>query len=283
MSNIKVFAKNKALEKSLGDFRPTFRYGEKLQMYNNIYKVLHFQDNGYTILEDEKNSKLAFPTNKLRSLMKKNLCQSLGAVNVVKSEEPKSDLTKATQLSGPSRKFGVTHASTNAAYAKQPKGATADPNQRGEPVGTVRPGKDGDNYKKISANPSVWVRISSGTVHHEAGGEEQDPMSVSHETRQQFHSMMSKVDSKVHPQDREKIHSKAQDWIKENAKFKHMQNAHNVNEVDSKGNKLPKTGIPSSTLNTVNAQGDKARKVRQELIDMIKDSHTKVKGGSDAK
>ena len=71
--------------------------------------------------------------------------------------------------------------------------------------------------------------------------------------------------------------------MKENSKFKHMQTAHNTNEVDQKGQALPKTGLPESTMNKVYSQGDKARKVRQELIDMVKESHLKVKGSSDAK
>lgn len=281
MSNPKVFALNQSLEKSLGGYRPHLRYGERIQMYNHLYKVLSFQDKGYTILEDEKNSKLAFPTNKLRMLMKKGVCISVGSVNaLVAPPSPiAQDVTKA-QISGPGSKVGVSHKATNAAYAKQPTGSNQP---RGEPVGTVKNGADGDTYKKTSANPSVWVRVSTGTVHHEAGGEEQDPMSVSHESRQQFQSMMSKIDSKVHPDDREKVQKKAEEWVKENAKFKHMQAAHNTNEVDHKGQSLPKTGIASSTMDKVYAQGDKARKVRQELIDMVKDSHLKVKGGSGAK
>lgn len=282
MSKAKLFAQNQALEKSLDGFRPSFRYGERLQMYNNVYKVIHFQDKGYTFLEDEKNSKVAYPTNKLRMMMKKNMCRSLGCVNTVSSNEPQAEVQKAVRISGPSAKVGVSHKAANAAYAKQPSNSSMDQN-RGEPVGTVKNGKDGDTYKKISANPAVWVRVSTGSVHHEAGGEEQHPMSVSHEARQQFQHMMSNIESKVHPQDREKIKNKAEDWVKENAKFKHMQAAHNVNEVDEKGNKLPKAGLPSSTLDKVYAQGDKARKVRQELIDMVKESHKKVKGGSDAK
>lgn len=281
MSKTKIFVKNQILEKSLDGYRPTFRYGERLQMYNNIYKVLHSQDKGYTLLEDEKNSKLAFPTNKLRVLMKKEICRSLGIINTLTSMEPDAQVTKA-QISGPGSKVGVTKQAANTAYSKQlSSGGSMD--QRGEPVGTVKNGKDGDTYKKISANPSVWVRVSTGSVHHDPHGEEQDPMSVSHESRQQFHSMMSKIDSKVHPEDREKIQKKAQEWIKEHAKFKNMQHAHNVNEVDHKGRPMPKTGIPSSTMSNVYAQGDKARKVRQELIDMIKDSHVKLKGGSSAK
>lgn len=282
MSKAKVFALNQMLEKSLGGYRPTLRYGERIQMYNHLYKVLNFQDKGYTILEDEKQSKLAFPTNKLRLLMKKGICISVGSVNAIASPTSEvMDVAKAVQLRGAGPKVGVSHKATNAAYAKQPSGGSNQ--QRGEPVGTVKNGADGETYKKTQANPSVWVRVASGSVHHEPGGEEQDPMSVSPETQQQFHSMMAKIDSKVHPDDRAKIQKKAEEWVKENAKFKHMTAAHNTNEVDQKGQSLPKTGIASSTMSKVHGQGDKARQVRQELIDMIKESHLKVKGGSGAK
>lgn len=191
------------------------------------------------------------------------------------------DVSKA-QIGGPSAKIGVTPKASNAAYAKNPSTSGGNPD-RGQPVGTVKNGKEGDTYKKISSNPAVWVRVSTGTVHHDAGGEEQDPMSVSHEARQQFQKMMSNVESKIHPGDREKVQKKAEEWVKENAKFKHMQVAHNTNEVDQNGKPIPKQGIPSSTMNNVYAQGDKARRVRQELIDMVKQSHLKLKGGSDAK
>lgn len=282
MSKAKVFALNQALEKSLAGYRPTLRYGERIQMYNHLYKVVAFQDKGYTFLEDEKNAKLAFPTNKLRMLMKKGICISVGSVNAIVSlpvDAP--DVAKAVRLSGPSAKVGVTPKAINAAYGKKPSAGTGQP--RGEPVGTVKNGADGDTYKKTSANPSVWVRVSTGTVHHEAGGDEQDPMSVSPEARQQFQSMMSKIDPKVHPEDRPKIQKKAEEWMKENAKFKHMTAAHNTNEVDQKGQPLPKTGIPAATMTKVYAQGDKARQARQELIDLVKESHLKVKGEANAK
>lgn len=285
MSKVSILVKNQILEKVLDGYRPTFRYGERLQMYNNLYKVVGFQDKGFTILEDEKNGKIAFPTNKLRMLMKNGTCGSLGVVNTLSLSQASAPIEKAVNIGGPSNKVGVTSRAANAAYAK-PSGSGAGGSAgqpRGEPVGTVRNGSDGDTYKKISANPSVWVRVKTGSVHHEAGGEEQDPMSISHEARQQFHGMMSKIESKVHPQDREKIHQKAQEWVKENAKFKHMQAAHNVNEVDDKGAKMPKKGLPSATMSGVFSQGDKARKVRQELIEMVKESHRKLKGDSGAK
>lgn len=278
MSNAKAFAKNQILEKALGGYRPDFRYGERLEMYNHIYKILNSQDKGYTMLEDEKNSKIAYPTNKLRLLMKNNLCRSLGVINTITSSQPESSVQKAVQIGGPSGKVGVTPKATNAAMSKTPSNQP-----QGEPVGTVKNGKDGDTYKKTSSNPAVWVRVSTGTVHHEPGGDEQDPRSVSHEARQQFQQMMSKIESKVQPGDRSKIQGKAEEWVKENAKFKHMQAAHNINEVDERGSKLPKTGLPESTMNKVHSQGDKARKIRQELIDMVKESHMKLKGGSSAK
>jgi len=285
MSRTKIFVQNQILEKALDGYRPDFRWGERLQMYNHIYKVVAFQDNGYTFLEDEKNTKFAYPTNKLRLLMKKNICRSLGMLNTVSAAdggESAIDVSKA-QISGPGSKVGVTPKAVNATYAKNPSGPVRDQHDRGQPVGTVKNGKDGDTYKKISSNPAVWVRVSTGSVHHDPHGDEQDPMSVSHEARQQFQRMMSGIESKVHPEDREKVQKKAEEWVKENAKFKHMQTAHNTNEVDQKGRPLPKQGIQSSTMSNVYAQGDKARKVRQELIDMVKESHLKLKGASSAK
>lgn len=285
MSKTKVFVQNQLLEKALAGYKPDFRYGERLQMFNHVYKVIAFQDAGYTFLQDEKNTPIAYPTNKLRMLMKKNFCRSLGMLNTVSAADggvSAIDVSKA-QISGPGSKVGVTPKAANAAQAKTPSTPVRDQHDRGQPVGTVKNGKDGDAYKKISSNPAVWVRMSTGSVHHEAGGEEQDPMSVSHETRAQFQRMMSGIDSKVHPDDRAKVQKKAQEWVQENAKFKHMQAGHNTNEVDHKGQSMPKTGIPSSTMANVHAQGDKARKVRQELIDMVKESHLKLKGGSDAK
>lgn len=268
MSKATIFAKNQIMAKSLGAYKPMLSHGDKLHMYNNVYKVLQCQDNGWTMLEDEKNLKLALPTNKIRMLMKKNLCRSLGAVN--------QEVSKA-QLSGPSAKVGVTPKATNRAYADSSHGT---PQAKGQPVGTVKVGGDGETYKKISADPAVWVKVATGSQHSDAGGDEQSPMSTSHETREEFQSMMSKIDSKVHPQDRKKIQDKAQEWLTETAKFKNMQAAHNTNEVDEKGAKLPKTGLSSSAMSKVFSQGDKARKVRQELIDMIKESRTRARGSN---
>jgi len=269
MANPKLFALNKALAKSLDRYKPKLNYGERLEMFNNVYKVLSSQDDGYTFVEDEKNSKLAYPTNKLRLMMKAGVCKNLGTLNMAKA-----------QISGPSAKVGVTHAATNAAYAKQGAGASAKP--RGQPVGTVKTGQDGQQYKKTQMSPAVWVRVSEGTTHAEPGGEEQNPRQ-SPKLQAKFDKLMTGVESKVHPQDRQKIHSMAEDWLKEKSKFYHMQAAHNAGEVDDKGQRLPRTGIPSSTSSKIFAQGDKARDMFHKLIEAVKTSHKKLRGESDAK
>src|SRR5258708_1460759 len=104
-------------------------------------------------------------------MMKNSVCQSLGTINMLTSDQPQSEVQKAIRIGGASAKVGVTPKATNEAYAKQP--SSSGNQQKGMPVGTVRSGKDGASYKKTSSNPSVWVRVATGTVHHEAGGEEQ--------------------------------------------------------------------------------------------------------------
>lgn len=281
MSKVKLFIQNQILEKALGSYRPSFRYGERLQMYNHVYKVITFQDKGYTFLEDEKNSKIAYPTNKLRMLMKQNLCRSLGVVNTLMTDsvEEGVDVKKAQQISGAGSKVGVTPKAINETYSKQSGASPKAPGQpRGEAVGTVKQGADGQTYKKTSASPAVWVRVASGTVHHEAGGPEHDPMSVSQEVRDKFHKMSSHLDQIVSPEDRPKIQKKMEEWFQENSKFKHMQAAHNTQEVDSSGKKQPRQAIAPGVMRGVHAQGDKARRVRQELLVMVKESHKKGKG-----
>ena len=43
---------------------------------------------------------------------------------------------------------------------------------RGEPVGTVHTWSNNKNYKKVQMNPPLWVEVTTGSLHHEAGGEE---------------------------------------------------------------------------------------------------------------
>jgi hypothetical protein len=266
----KVFALNQKLEKALEGFKPALNYGERLEMFNHVYKVISCQDKGYTIVEDERKSRIAYPTNSIRMMLKKGTCKNLGCLNIEKA-----------QISGPGSKVGVTRAAANAAYSKQP-GKSSSGQLKGQPVGTVTSGKDGAQYKKIQANPAIWVRVGEGTVHHEPGAEAHDPRQTSPKLQSEFQRVITHVESKVHPDDRAKIHKMAEDWLHEKAKFYHMQHAHNTQEVDESGKPAQRTGVARSTMDKVFTQGDKARKMFHDLIEAVKKSHKKLKGGSNA-
>jgi hypothetical protein len=270
MNDPKVFALNQRLEKSLNGFKPMLSHGERLEMFNHVYKVISCHDKGYTIVEDERKSRIAYPTNQLRLMIKKGSCKCLGVLNIEKA-----------QISGPGPKVGVTRAAANAAYAKQPKSPSSQ--TRGQPVGTVTSGRDGQQYKKIQANPAVWVKVSEGTVHDDPHGDAKDPRAVSMELRSKFERTMMDIEQKVHKDDREKISKMAESWLQEKAKFYHMQRAHNTKEVDESGKPSARTGVPTSTMDKVFSQGDKARKMFHDLIEAVKTSHKKLKGGSSAK
>lgn len=262
----KNFVENFKIQKALGDFRTRISYGDKIHMFNCLYKVVRFDEKGYTMLEDEKRSRFALPSNKLMLMMKKGLATNHGLI----------DLSKA-QISGPSRKVGVTPRAVESAYSGAGEGS-GKPGPQGEPVGTTKQGADGQWYKKVSSAPAQWVHVGKGTAHSTPGAEELHPLSHP-EDQKKFMQIREIIKNHAHSEDHQVLDEKAMAWAKQMHKYKTKLAYHNAGDVDSKtGKKLPKTGIPDSTMKEIYAEHDKAISLKKELINAIRRSKEK-RGG----
>ena len=265
---VKTFLDNFKLEKALGDYDCHLNYGDKIHMFNNFYKVASFNKSGYTMLEDDKNQKFAIPSKKLMLMMKNELAKNYGAINIQKSEAPTGKLVGNTGKP----KQGSTGAS------KDGGSTSSSSQQRGAPVGTTKQGKDGQWYKKTSANPSIWVHVHNGNSKKDSpDGEDvhhlHDPKDVEIQ-----HKMLNTIESGTHPSDHKELKEKLDKFIEQRAKFKNMQSVHSVGDVDETTGKKYKQAAPSATVNKVNAEGEKARKMFKEIVDLVKESHKKLKG-----
>ena len=257
MSKSKEFLENYKLKKAVGDFKPSLNYGDKLNMFSCMYKVVSHKDEGYTILEDEKNSRVAIPSSKLALLMKTGLVKNYGMLNLAKG---------FVNIGGSSAKVGVTPRSVNASLAETPNPGGRGP--KGEPVGTVKTGSDGQSYKKVSDHPSKWVHVGKGTSHAAPGAQEDNPLSHE-EDQKKFLQIRSVITSKTPAAEHEKLTKLAMDWVSQLHKFKNLKSMHNAGDVDQKGNKLPKSGITANAFKNVMDEKDKADRMKKQLIDAI--------------
>lgn len=261
----KDFLADFKLQKALDGYKGKFALGDKLHMFNCMYKVINSQDTGYTMLEDEKNSRFAIPTPQLHLLMKKGTCKNYGAIN----------LEKALSGNGPHYRSGPPKYPANSpSGGAKPSGGTGTPGLKGEPVGTVHTGNDGEQYKKIADNPSQWVHIGKGTMHSDPGSQPHDDL-VHPEDQAKLANVRTTLLSRTKPACHEKLKSLIMDWVESLQKHKALQAAHNTNDVDSKGKKLPRTGVARSTIENVAAHKDKAERIKKQIIDLAHENRIK--------
>lgn len=245
MKNSKKFIEELRLAKAKMAQRAPLIYGEKVNMFGNSYKVCKCDENGYTILEDDKNYKFAIPTQKLAKLLKKGLAHNAGAVNFVKSF--KDGLKKAQQ-----------------AKLEGFKGA---------PVGTVSQGAGGEVYKKVSMQPAKWVHLRHGTTHDhpeaESGGH------FEHGADQQAYiKLRSKFKLNTDPKDHPEIEKKLDEWVKQKYKIKNLKDAYNSPELDEKGNKISaKKNLTQAQFRRMGLEQEKADLMHKRLLELVKESY----------
>ena len=252
----KQFIENFRLQKALDGYKASLALTDKLHMFNSLYKVIKSQDEGYTILEDEKNTRFAIPTPKLYLLMKKGICKNYGAINL-----EKGFLTRP-----PSYKPNAPGA------AAAPSGE--GPGRKGEPVGTVKVNSKGEQMKKVSDNPSKWVHVANGTMHTHPDSDPHEDL-VHPEDQKALSDLRSGLLSKTKPEVHEKLNSLMMDWVGALQKHRNLLTAHNTNDVDDKGRKLPRTGIPRSTIEQVNSHKDKADRIKKQMIKLAVENRIK--------
>lgn len=260
--NKKAFLENFRIQKALNGYSPKINYGDKLQMFNCLHKVIAMEPKGYTILEDEKNNRFSVPSQKLMLMMKKGLVKNYGSIVIEKA-----------QISGPSRKIGVTPKAINASYAKPGAGGDGKPGPKGEPVGTMKQGGDGEWYKKVSMAPAQWIHVGKGSSHAAPGAEASHPLN-NKEDQKKFLQIRELIKTNTHEADHKKLETMAMSWADQLAKYKNKMAYHNTSEVDSKGSKLP-PNIPAHAMEEIHKEHDKAVELKTKLIEAIQASKKK--------
>lgn len=232
---------NKAIEKSdimIGE-------GDSLAMGKCMYKVLSPKGASQTILEDERGLKVAIPSNKIKLLVKAGIAR--------RYFNDGFDIYKAKSV-------GMQSSPPNMAK------------QKGVPVGTMRQDRDGHWRKKVSDNPPTWVHMASGTAHPNAEGSEQHHSLLHDESRRQAVRVHMKIMRHADEKDQENLKKKFKEYINELSAFKNLVRAHNMQELDEKGKRLPKAVIPKSTQDSIYAKQEKAEKLLKEFMTSFKAS-----------
>lgn len=252
----KQFLEKFKIQKALGDYKKSLSFGDKLTMYNCSYKVLK-SDEQYTLLEDEKNIKMAIPTDKLQLLMKTGQAQNSGLVNFIKSFKDNLNKGATPGMSKPSS--GATQPASN-------------PNQHGQPIGTVSRGADGEMYKKVSSNPAKWVHVTEGSSHTNPGEKADDHMAHP-ENQKAFIQIRNKVMSNTHPEDHPKLEKLLKDYMAQKAKIKNLRDAHNVGEVGKDGKPISaKQTTRSFHVSRFAAMEERADGLKRRFLDAVKAS-----------
>lgn len=246
MSKSKDFIQDFKLTKALGNYDAAVYYGDKLHMFNCVYKVASFDKKGYTVLEDEKNSKFAIPSKKLLLLMKKGLVYNSGPVNFSKS-------MPGGNPQGPTK--------------GQPKG---------EPVGTVKQGKDGQWYQKISSAPSKWAHVKHGTT-HPAPGEDKHHAFHDPKVMAEFSKILIEAEKKgIHPEDKETAKKKLMELYEEKHKLLNLRHTLTMKDMDEKGEQANVPGLSSQKADNLMEQHDKFIKKFKEVKNFLSSSREKM-------
>jgi hypothetical protein len=262
MSNPKDFLENFKLKKAIGNYKASLNYGDKLSAFNCLYKIVSSSESGYTILEDEKNSRVAIPTLKLSYLMKKGVITNLGAVNFAKA---------------------IPTASRPAGVSPKPQKGVINDKPRGEPVGTRRQGSDGHWYMKVQEQPSKWIHVGEGTpgsgqgtVHDSPNAPAKDLMDNIHpKDHEHYEKMRSRITAEAHPDDHENLLKVADTWIKHIIIGKNLKTAHHMSIDPDTGKPLKSSGISGSAVQALNVHHDKGEQIKKKLINAIVASRMK--------
>lgn len=238
----KTFLENFKISKALKGFEAKLSYGDKLQMFNCMHKVISFDLNGFTILEDEKKSRFAIPTPKVLLLMKSGLAKNYGAIVLTKS--------------------------VNAPASRGTSSGDGKPGPKGEPVGTMKQGGDGEWYKKISMAPSQWVHVGKGTAHVAPGSDAMHPL-TNKEDQKKFLAIRELIRSNTPSSEHNKLEQKAMAWANALHQYKNKFSYHTSGEVDAKGNKLP-NNMPQHALDDVYRAHDRVLNAKKALFSAIK-------------
>lgn len=247
------FAKNHKINKALGKSDIMIGEGDRLAMGPCIYKVVSPAGAEQTMLEDERGLRFAIPSNKVKFLIKKGMARKYF----------KED-------------YGIYKAK-GAGMPSQPSGMGGG-KPRGLPVGTMKQDHNGNWRKKISDNPPTWVHMSDGTAHPHHEGDSSHHTLLHDESRRQAVRVHMKIMRHAHPDDHEGLKQKFKKYVDELSAFKNLVKAHNTQEVDDKGKKLPRAAIPKSLQDSVYARQEKAEKHLKEFVDAFKASIKRRKG-----
>ncbi len=234
------FAKSHKINKALGNSGIMFSKGDSLLMNNCKYKVMSPTGAKYAMLEDERGMRIALPANKVSLLIKAGFARRY--VN----------------------QYGM--------YKAQMPGMPSGGGMKGVPVGTVKQDSKGEWRKKVSANPSTWVHMSSGTAHPDHETDASHHPLLHDESRRHAVSVHTKIIKDAHPGDHDKLKSKFKEYLNELSAFKNLMQAHNTAEVDEKGKKQPRAILPKSTLNNVYKREETAETHKEAFIKMFQAS-----------
>jgi hypothetical protein len=238
-SFIKKFKDNQLLEKSQTYL---LKKNDSFTMFGCMYKVMN-DGTSQVILMDEKGNKISFPREKLKNLLEKGM--------ITKAFEPVED--------------HPTLVKKVIDQQLQNKKAKMSTRQKEYPVGTVHNGR-----KKVSANPSKWVDISTGHSFDDHSSETSHNLRTDL-THSQVNKTMSRISHQIHPEDIPDLSEKLHKYIEM------KQLAHNMFSVGNKGEASERLSYKETFFKHM----DKVRTVRDDFINSTKKSIKKRRGSED--
>ena len=100
-------------------------------------------------------------------------------------------------------------------------------------------GADGSSYKKVSDNPSQWVKVSVGSVHSSPGGEEEHVLSQ-HEFQAVHKKVLGAILSDTPKEAHPKLEKMLNEWLSSKKKAAFYKKEVNTSEVGEGGKKEQK-------------------------------------------
>jgi hypothetical protein len=214
----------------------------KVSMFNNQYKMLTKSDSEICILEDSHGNKVAYPRDKLLSLLDDGLMLCMDGVNKAMPGAPKAP---------------------SAAAPKAPAAGGGKSAARAFPIGTIHNGRQ-------KVGEGVWVDVASG--HYHGDHETQDKKDFSGEHgKAQISQFMKKINGRIAPEDKPEIEKRLHKLIETKTRVDNLKKL-----GKDQGAQGDQQGVKGSQERVTSIQNEYKESFKS-LQTALKNSHAKLK------
>jgi hypothetical protein len=217
-----------------------FKAGDSIELFSNSYTVTSCNDK-MTLLKDCKNNPVAYPTDKLKSMILKKAQELHKAEGAAQASAPVSVAPKAAS---PAPKAAKAPTSTGA-----PKAATGT---HAMPTGSMHSGMIRvDKVDSHGKRYHYWVHGTKGSTHVDASeNAASHPKQFSEKEMHYYTKIKSIINEHAHGEDKAKLEDKFMKFMVAKSSHDNLKEAYNHMQNSGQGN------ITTNTIRHIGAMQD---------------------------